>query len=113
MLSEFVRSELSEQYLVTDEDIIRRSERLVSLGVIEKVPGATDTLRSVAYSYLSEYTSPSREPGDNYTDASPMSGTMARATGIDLFNHLKIVLGIVRLPSTTPESPAPCSRPDF
>ena len=108
MLSDFVRSELSEQYLVTDEDIIRRSERLVSLGVIEKVPGAADSLRSVAYSYLSEYACSGGEPTDTFTDlkdASQLPETMARATGNDLFNHLKIVLGIARLPSTTPGIP--------
>ena len=70
MLSDSVRSELSEQCIVIDEDIIRRSERLVSLGVIEKVAGASDSLRSIVHTVISEIVA--TEPG--YSVASSQLG---------------------------------------
>ena len=91
-----------DQCIVSYDDIVRRTERLVNVGVIEKVPGSVDSLRSVAYAYLSEQVNVAPNTNHAVTNDVSMPSTLARATGADLFNHLKIVLGIKQLPSHMP-----------
>lgn len=82
------------------------SERLVSIGVIDKVVGNIETLRSVAYCYLSETTvSTLNDPRgmvkmNAVTDK--LSQNTKKLTGQDLFDHIRIILGISKLPFNVP-----------
>ncbi len=82
--------------MVTDEDILRRSERLVNAGIIEKVAGSLDSFRSIAYCYLSESAVKKSDKtvnkksldfggGGNNSDTNKL-------TGVDLFKHLRSLL---------------------
>jgi len=119
-----VRGALEEQSGVAAsvEDVMRRAERLVAAGVIDKMSlGRSDSFRSVAYTYLSEEDA----GGDDDDDAADVTGRVAadgapaaadalaldgagadgsggRALGEDLYHHLRAVLGVRRLPDGAP-----------
>eukprot|EP01034_Spumella_vulgaris_P021920 gene21920-27998_t len=110
-LCDRVRRSLEDRCNVVAEDVVRRTERLVSTGLIDKVVGNRETFRSVAYTYLSDATTekstahtsslpplpltPSRGASSSFTPPS-----QAAVSGQDLFDHLRIVLNIHTLPHT-------------
>lgn len=94
-----VRSALKDHTGVSAEDIMRRSERLVSIGVIDKVAGNPDTFRSVAYSYIADAEAPSSSVTGSPADLTKGNYVCDKVYGQDLYNHLRIVLGIRSLSS--------------
>jgi hypothetical protein len=106
-----VRTALKDQCTVSAEDVIRRSERLVTDGIVDKVVGNSDTFRSVAYCYLSQGTAVADEQEE---ESHVRAGfTCEKLYGHDLFNHLRIVLGIKTLPSSAPGIPLALFREKF
>lgn len=96
-----VRLALNGRSNVSSEDIMRRSERLVSIGVIDKVVGNSDSFRSVAYCYIADVEAPTTvttDSSNNNNNNSDLLGTgnvvCDKVYGQDLYNHLRIVLGI-------------------
>lgn len=95
LLSNAVKSSLEERCNVSVDDVVRRSERLVSIGVIEKCVGNPNTLRSIAYSYLPESTEVSHSIASSQSLSTSSSSYLnTRPTGSDLYDHLRIVLNI-------------------
>jgi hypothetical protein len=105
-----VRSALKERCTVTAEDVIRRSERLVSVGIIDKVPGNSETFRSVAYCYLAESSAVAPVDEDTQIRASYVCD---KVYGHDLYNHLRIVLGIKSNPLNAPGVPLSLFKEKF
>ena len=122
-LSYRVRKSLEDRCAVSDEDIMRRrylhfinyqfeyviilyiSERLVSIGIIDKVVGNIETLRSVAYCYLSENAAiltDTRSSMRLSAVTDKLTNYSKKLTGQDLFDHLRIILGISKLPFNVP-----------
>ena len=128
-LSYRVRKSLEDRCAVSDEDIMRRrlkyslllclfyfvnvvplyyccSERLVSIGVIDKVVGNIETLRSVAYCYLSETAVCTLNDPRGMLKINAVTDKLSqntkKLTGQDLFDHLRIILGISKLPFNVP-----------
>jgi hypothetical protein len=100
---EDIRRILADRFILSDEDFMRRSDHLASVGIIEKCHGSSTGLRSVGYSYLSETEmkklhgreSPLRPAPVNLTrenKSDEKSREELRVKGVDLFHHLCMVL---------------------
>ncbi|RYH32039.1 hypothetical protein EON65_01405 [archaeon] len=83
---------------VSFDDIMRRCERLVSVGIIDKQAGNRESLRSTAYGYIvdSESQSSAKDPGALALILDK------KVSGADLFDHLKVILSIRSLPASAP-----------
>lgn len=90
MLSYRVRKELEKQCTVSTDDVLRRSERLVSIGAIDKVVGNNETFRSIAYCYLSD----TEDNLHRNTDLMQISNSLTFLYGQDLFDTIKLILGV-------------------
>ena len=95
-----VKEDLVKRMHVDSKDVMRRGERLVSIGVIEKISLSTNTFRSVAYAYLPEIES------DRSTNASTAQLKTSKAydkvIGDELYGHLRVILRIRTLPVGCP-----------
>lgn len=97
-LSYKVRNVLLSFYSnITQEEVVKRCERLVSIGIIEKNLGNIETFRSVSYSYLSDLSMISTTTDEN--NITTLNNLIEyhpdqRMTGVELYDHLRIVLNV-------------------
>jgi hypothetical protein len=106
VLLKLVKDSLEDRCSVNSEDVMRRSERLAAISMIEKVKGNNDTFRSVAYCYL-----PDKYEEENDFDV--VKGSMlttadaserivfGKLVGEDLYDHLRYVLRMSKAPNAT------------
>eukprot|EP00981_Chlorochromonas_danica_P000629 scaffold143_cov173-Ochromonas_danica.AAC.5 len=100
-LCDKARHNLEPRCNVSFDDILRRCERLVTIGVIDKLPANRDSLRSVAYSYLIDDDTPSSMP--SACEINRLSALNERKLcGIELFDYLRMILNIRSLPTNLP-----------
>ncbi len=105
VLLKLVKDSLENRCSVNSEDVMRRSERLAAISIIEKVKGNNDTFRSVAYCYL-----PDKYEDENDYDIIKKSAistadisdgiVFSKLVGEDLYDHLRYVLRINKLVNT-------------
>jgi len=95
-----VREDLAKRMHVDSKDIMRRGERLVSIGIIEKISLNTKSFRSVAYAYLPEIENDRNTSSD--TPQPKESKSYGKVTGDELYGHLRIILRIRTLPVGCP-----------
>jgi hypothetical protein len=102
--------------VVTVDDVIKRAERLVGAGIINKILRKNESFRSIAYCYfdeedtypstygVSEMSTPIRESNTpegttkNTTKHHPDKNLSVVAVGEDLYHQLRSTLNIKRLP---------------
>jgi hypothetical protein len=83
-----VRQKLLHEGDIPMESIVKRCERLVAIGVIDKIHGNKETMRSIAYCY-----SVGSNANEFCSEASKQQ-IDKKVTGVELFDHLRIVLNI-------------------
>jgi hypothetical protein len=87
MLTSQVRTSLGNLQSISEQDIIRRTERLVSSGIIEKVRGNSMSFRSVYYSYVAAADAENSVSSDNNARQSQLAPNLSPkfSFGSDLF----------------------------
>lgn len=100
ILISIVKEDLARRMHLDSKDIMRRSERLVSVGVIEKISLSTNTFRSVAYAYLPEIET--ERSSLNSPQKKKSTKAYEKVTGDELYGHLRIILRIKTLPVGCP-----------
>eukprot|EP01041_Mallomonas_annulata_P000757 gene757-1443_t len=86
VLIQEVKTNLRDRCDVCEEDVMRRIERLVASGIIEKVVGNKDSMRSVGYSYFQEGNE--HNNSGNNDNNSEVKVEAKRVFGEELFSHL-------------------------
>jgi hypothetical protein len=100
-LCDSVKTMLSKKFALRSEDIIRRCERLVTENIISKAQDSLNSLSSISYCYHLDY-----EGSLNVSVSSKSvrpQFDIQEVDGEDLYNHLRIVLGVKSSPNIPKE----------